>query len=141
MERNLDRGVASWKFRAVLLAVFACIAMALAAVGIYGVVAYSARLRTTEFGIRLALGARPVDLLRHVLQRGLAAPIVGTLLGMPLALAVGRMLESMLFVVRPFDALTHSIVALFVLLIAVAGTLAPAVRASRVDLAEALRAE
>jgi putative ABC transport system permease protein len=85
MEHNLERGVASWKFRAVLLAVFAGIAVALAAVGIYSVVACSVRLRTAEFGIRLALGARPVDLLRHVLRRGLAAPLIGTLLGVPLA--------------------------------------------------------
>ncbi len=141
MERNVERGIANWKFRAVLLTVFASIAAALAAVGIYGVVAYTVRLRRTEFGIRLALGARPFDLLRHVLRRGLIAPFMGTLLGIPLALAVGRMLESMLFGVRSFDALTHSIAALFVLLIATLGTLVPAVRASRVDAADALRAE
>ncbi len=118
MERLLAKSIASSRFNTVLLTVFAFVALALAAVGTYGVMSYAVTQRTHEFGIRMALGAGTLDLLQLVLRRGMTLAIIGVFLGLVGALALTRLMTSLLFEVRPTDAITF--VAVSFSLIAVA---------------------
>jgi predicted permease len=124
-----------------LLGAFAAIALALAAVGIYGVLSYLVSRRTQEIGIRLALGADRSQVLGMVLRRGLSLAAVGILAGLSGAFALTRLMESLLYGVRPHDPLTFAAVAAAVLLIALLASLLPARRATRVSPMIALRAE
>jgi putative ABC transport system permease protein len=124
-----------------LLALFALVALALAAVGVYGVMSYGVVQRTREIGIRMALGARQRDVLRLVVSGG--ARLAGAGIGIGIALAVGlsRVLRGMLYGVNAFDPLTYSGLALALALVAFVATWLPARRAARVDPNIALRAE
>lgn len=133
--------IAPQRFNALLLAVFAFLAIFLAAVGIYGVLAFAVGQRTRELGIRVALGARPADLVRMVVRRGLALAVAGVALGAAGALALSRFLESLLFAVRPGDPEVFAGVASLVVAVALAASYLPARRAGLVDPVRALRGE
>jgi predicted permease len=120
---------------------FGLLALALAAVGVYGVVAYATRQRTHEIGIRMALGARRADILRLVLGQGLRMTLVGLVLGLALSLAVTRFLRHQLLGVAPTDALTYAGVAVLLCLVALAACYIPARRATKVEPTAALRCE
>jgi putative ABC transport system permease protein len=137
----VERSVGLPRFLAQLMGAYAALALLLAAVGLYGVMAYTVAQRTHEIGVRLALGAQPLDVLRMVLRRGLLLAWVGLLLGLAGALAVGRLLQSLLFKVSASDPLTLVAVAALLLLVAALASYGPARRATRVDPLVALRYE
>ena len=120
-----------------------CIALALllAAVGLYGVISYTTQIRTHEFGVRLALGALPTDLLRLVMGHGARLALAGAAIGLVAAGATSRVLSSLLFGVSPTDALTFTCIAVVLLLVALAASGLPARRAARVDPMRTLRCE
>jgi predicted permease len=122
-----------------LLGVFAGIALLLASVGIYGVMAYSVVQRTRELGLRMALGARQSDVLGLVLRQGMTLVLTGVVIGVICALAITRVMASQLYSVRPTDPLTFISVALLLAVIALVATLLPAWRATMVDPTVALR--
>jgi putative ABC transport system permease protein len=143
--RTMDELVAASfgdrRFHLTLLGAFAVVALALAAVGIHGVIAYTVSRRTREMGVRMALGATTRDVLRLVVGQGLGVAGAGLAAGMVGALALRRLVAGMLFDVRPSDPLTCAAVAAVLLAVAAAACLAPARRAARVDPAVALRYE
>jgi predicted permease len=128
-------------FQARLFALFSALALMLAAIGIYGVLAYSVAERTHEIGIRVALGAQARDVARMVLRRTLALSVPGLVLGILGALAVTRVLDRLLFGVKPNDPATFGSVAALLAAVALVAALIPARRAARVDPMVALRAE
>jgi predicted permease len=128
-------------FQARLLALFSILALVLAAIGIYGVLAYSVAERRHEIGIRVALGAQARDVSRMVLRRTLALSVPGLVLGVLGALAVTRVLDRLLFGVKPNDPATLATVATLLAAVALVAALIPARRASRVDPMMALRSE
>jgi len=125
----------------ILLAAFAAISVFLAVVGLYGVMAHLVTQRTQEFGVRMALGARPKDISRSVVRQGLALAAVGIVLGATAALALTRLLTSLLFGVRPQDPATLLAVGLLLSGVAVVASYIPARRAAKVDPMVALRYE
>ena len=129
------------RFNTILLALFAGVALALAVVGIYGVVAWNVAQRTREFGIRQALGADARAILRLVVRHGMRVVLLGLLLGLAGAAAATRALQSMLFDVPAFDPLTFLLVAALLAAVALLACVVPARRATRVDPSTALRAE
>lgn len=129
------------RFYLLLLATFAGVALVLAAVGVFGVVHYSVAQRTHEIGVRIALGAGRGDVLRLVLQRGVALTLAGVVLGLGGALGLGRYLTNQLYRVTPQDPSTLAAVSLLLVAVAVAASWLPAHRATRVDPMEALRHE
>jgi putative ABC transport system permease protein len=135
------RAVAEREFPTALLVVFASIAMILASVGVYAVVAYAASRRTHEIGVRMALGAERSDVRRLVLWQGLAPVAIGVLLGIAGAAAATRLLRSLLFEVAPTDPVTLLTVPLLIVSAAATASFVPALRASRVDPATVLRSE
>jgi putative ABC transport system permease protein len=137
----LSGSLAQPRVYTMLVGAFAALALLLAAVGLYGVVAYTASQRTHEMGVRQALGAARGDILRLVLRQGLALSTAGTALGLLCALAVTRLLRSLVPTVQPGDPLTLLAVSALLMAVAVAATLLPAERASRVDPLVALRCE
>jgi ABC-type antimicrobial peptide transport system permease subunit len=141
MEEVFARALAGRRFALVLAGAFAVAALALAATGLYGVVAYVAAQRRRELGVRVALGARAADVRRLVLGRGLAPAAVGLVAGLAAALAAGRVLAAQLYGVRPADPATFAAVAVALGVVAVAAAWGPARRAARADPAAVLRAE
>jgi ABC-type antimicrobial peptide transport system permease subunit len=129
------------RFVALLLALFAALALALASVGIYGVVSYSVSQRTREIGIRMAFGAEVRDVLGMVLREGLRLVIAGVAVGLLGAWALSRYLTSILYDVRATDPLTYILVALLMTAVALVACLVPARRATKVDPMVALRYE
>jgi putative ABC transport system permease protein len=124
-----------------LLGIFSALAVLLAGIGIYSVLSYSVRQRVPEIGIRLALGARLSDVLRLVLLEGMKPALLGVVIGIAGALALGRVVASLVFQVKPSDPLTFTGVVVLLGLIALLACLIPAYRASRVDPVIALRNE
>jgi len=141
MQHLLAKSIARSRFNTVLLAVFAFVALALAAVGTYGVMSYAVTQRTHEFGIRMALGARALDVLKLVLRRGMALALIGVVVGLAAAFALTRLLSSLLFEVKATDAFTFSAVPLSLIAIALLASYIPARRATKVDPLVALRYE
>jgi predicted permease len=129
------------RFTLYLVALFAAVAAMLAAIGIYGVVSYSVSRRTREFGLRMALGADAWDVLRHVMAQGIRLALAGIVLGISGALALGRVLWSLLYRVSPSDPLTFAAVAISATAITALACYVPARRATAADPAAALRAE
>jgi ABC-type antimicrobial peptide transport system permease subunit len=124
-----------------VLAIFAVVALLLAAVGVYGVIAYDVTQRTREIGVRMALGARPRMVLGLVFRRGLLLTLVGLAGGLVVALGATRLLRSLLYGVEPADPATYAAITLVLAVSAVAATWFPARRATRVDPMEAIRTE
>jgi putative ABC transport system permease protein len=141
MEAMVGGTLRGTRFVVVLLGVFAGLALLLAALGIYGVVAWLVSQRTRELGIRLALGAPPADLVRLVVGQGLRPVLLGLLAGLGLAYALTRLLASQFPDARGNDPLTYAAVAALLVLVGAAACWVPARRASRVDPLAALRAE
>jgi putative ABC transport system permease protein len=123
------------------VAVFAALALALTAVGVYGLVSWTVSERQREIGIRLALGALPRDVLRHFAGQGLRLALAGVLLGLPATVALGRALAGLLFGVRPADPVTLLAVALLVPAVGLTAAWRPARRAAAVDPARSLRTD
>ena len=140
MEAIKSRSVASRRFVLLLVGLFGVLALGLAALGVFGVITLIAEERTTEVGIRLALGATPSQVLHLVIGHALKLALGGIAIGTAIALALGPLLESQLFGVRPMDPLTYAAVALALVVTTVVGALLPARRAMRVDPVHALRA-
>ena len=130
-----------YRFRAVLVATFATLALVLAMVGVFGILAYSVQQRVREIGVRRALGATTGEVLRLVAVSGGGVIAAGALIGLALSLVAARLLTTMLFGVQPLDAATFGGVGLILLLTAAASIAGPAWRAARIDPAVALRME
>ena len=141
MDDVLEAGAAQPRFTTSLLGGLSVTALILAIVGIYGVIAYSVAERTQEMGIRMALGARRGDILAMVLRQGMLLAAIGIALGLAAALALTRLLSSLLYRVSVTDPVTFGGGAAVFLLVALAASLVPARRATRVDPATALRGE
>jgi predicted permease len=140
-EAFLAGPLAQPRLNALLLAVFAGAALALAGIGLFGVVTTMVRLRTREFGVRMALGATAADVRRMVLKRGITVAATGSVLGLAGALLTNRVLTALLYQVSPTDSPTLGIVSALLLAVATLASLIPARQATRVDPMEALRAE
>jgi putative ABC transport system permease protein len=141
VDRLIDRSTAPRRLDLLLLGVFAALALLLAVAGIYGLLAYSVGRRTREIGIRLALGARPAGMLRLVIGEGMKLVLGGLAIGAVAALALTRLMQTLLYGVKAADPLTFAAVAA---LLCAAGALAcylPARRAMKVDPITALRVE
>jgi putative ABC transport system permease protein len=141
MEEVVERSVAERRLNVILLGTFSAIALVLALIGTYGVLAYQISERTREFGIRLALGASARDIVRTVLVQGMMPAIVGVALGLGAAAAVTRAMTSLLFETAPVDPVLFAGVAGLLLAAALVACVVPARRAIGVDPAIALRAE
>jgi putative ABC transport system permease protein len=137
----LSESVADRRFSMVLLGFFALLAIFLAAVGLYGVVAYSVSQRTREIGLRVAIGARPGDVVRMVVGGGMKLAIVGVVIGLVGAVGLAQLVETMLFGVTPSDPASYGATALILLAVAALASYVPARRAMRVDPLTALQAE
>jgi ABC-type antimicrobial peptide transport system permease subunit len=141
MQELYSASLARTSFTLVLLGIAGALALALAVIGIYGVIAYVVAQRTREIGIRSALGARPGQLEQMFLRQGLALTGVGLVVGCVAAIALGRWVSSLLFGVGPFDPVTY-VAALGVIMAAAAlASYVPARRAARIDPSETLRRE
>jgi len=138
---GIESSVAQPRFRTFLLGVFAAMAMALAAIGIFGVISYSVSRRTNEIGIRVALGAQSADILKQVLAEGARLALVGLSLGLAASVVATRFLATLLFGVNPIDPLTFAAVAAILATVALVACYLPARRATRVDPLVALRYE
>ena len=141
MDARLSASVAGPRFYALMLGLFALLALALAAVGIYGVLSYNVSQRHREIGVRMALGAEQRDILRLVVRQGLLLTMVGVALGIAGALAVTRLLTSLLFGIKPTDPIAYTGVSLLLVLVAFVACWVPARRATRQDTMVALRYE
>ena len=141
MQALIGKGLAQPRFNMVLLAVFAAVAMVLAAIGIYGVIAYSVAQRTREIGIRMALGAQRTDMLQMVLRQSLSMVLIGLALGLVAAFAATRLLGSLLYGVGANDIFTYVSVLLLLSATALFASYIPARRAMKVDPVIALRTE
>ena len=141
LQAALSAMLAPRRFVMILLGIFAGIALALATVGIYGLLQYSTARQTHDIGIRMALGARRGDVLRTVLAQGLKLALIGVVVGVGGALAVTRVLSSFLYDVTPTDPLTLAAVSVILVTIALVASYIPARRAARIDPMVALRYE
>jgi len=141
IEQVLSTAVASDRFYTVFFAAFAIVALALAAVGIYGVMSFAVAQRTHEIGLRMALGARRAQVLGQVLREGMATALAGTALGVVGALFIGRALKGAIYGVDASNPLTFVGVAALLLLAALIACVVPARRAATVDPMVALRQE
>jgi predicted permease len=139
MEKSVADSISSKRFTMTLLGVFALLALLLASIGIYGVLSYMVGQRTKEIGVRLALGAQKFDVLRMVLKDGARMTLAGILIGLVGALALTRLMATMLYGVRPTDPLTFVSIAAMLGAIAMLACYLPARRAMKVDPMEALR--
>ena len=136
-----NQSVMAQRFSMILLAVFAAVALMLASVGIYGVVSYIVGQRTQEIGIRIALGARPVQVMRWIMREGARMALIGVAFGLAAALALTRLMASLLYGVSTTDPLTFAGVAILLMGVALVACYVPAWRAMRVDPIVALRHE
>jgi putative ABC transport system permease protein len=135
----MDSSRAQPRFTMLLLGIFSATALALAVIGIYGVLAYSVAQRRQELGIRLALGAERGDILRLVVRQGLILAIAGIAIGLIAALLLTRLMSGMLYKVGALDLATFALTPVIFLFIALLASYLPAQRATRVDPIEALR--
>jgi putative ABC transport system permease protein len=141
LEFYYHQSVAQTSFTVVMLGIAGGMALLLGIVGLYGVIAYSVSRRAREIGIRMALGAQPLNILRLVLKRGTTLILIGLAAGIAFAVGLTRLLGSLLYDVKPTDPLTFILVSLFLTAVALAASYIPARRAMRVDPMVALRYE
>ena len=137
----LNTSVAQERFRTLLMASFSIIALLLAAVGIFGVISFSASQRTREIGIRMALGAERRDVLAMVVGQGLRLALIGVAVGIVGAFALTRFLSTLLYGITPTDPVTFTAVSLILVAVALLACYIPARRAAKVDPMVALRYE
>lgn len=140
LEELLTTSVAQPRFRTLLLGVFAAIALTLAAIGIYGLLSHGVAQRANEFGVRIALGASPADVLRLVIRQGATLAVIGVGIGLFAAIAVVRALDSVLYEISPWDPAAWVVSAATLLAVSLLASWIPARRALRVDPVNALRA-
>lgn len=141
MERLARDSLAMQRFLLLLFGIFAVLALVLACIGIYGVLAYLTGRRVAEIGLRMAIGASPSDVLRLVLQQSLGMTFLGVGIGTVAAVAAGRILESLVEGMQPTVLSTFMVMIPLLVLAAMLASLVPALRASRVDPMQALRQE
>jgi putative ABC transport system permease protein len=141
LDEYVESSMAAPRFDTLVLASFAVLALALTAIGLYGVVSYSVSQRTREIGIRIALGAEHGDILRLVLRQGLALCVIGVGLGLAGSLGLARVIASLLYGIRATDTTTFAGIALLLLIVTVLASYIPARQASAVDPLVALRYE
>ncbi len=141
MDQLLGNALAARRLTLVLLASLALLALLLAALGIYGVIAYSVRQRTHEIGVRIALGAQASDVLRLIIGQGMKLALLSVVIGLAGASALTRVLETLLFDVKASDPLTFGVIALLLTIVALLACWLPARRATKVDPMIALRCE
>jgi ABC-type antimicrobial peptide transport system permease subunit len=141
MDDVVSDAIAPWRFSATTIAILSALALGLAIMGVYGVVRQAVIERVREIAVRVALGALPHDIVRLVLNEGLLLTATGIVLGLALAIGVGRAISSLLFGVQPLDPVTLIIALGLFVVVAIVAMLLPAVRAVRVDPLVALRSE
>jgi putative ABC transport system permease protein len=141
MEENMSASVAQPRFRSWLIAIFAALALLLAAVGVYGVMSFTVTQRTSEIGIRVTLGAQPGDVFGSIVGEGLKLALIGVAVGLVATLSLTRLLQTFLFGVSAFDPVTFIAVAVLLTTVAAFACYFPARRATRVDPMIALRYE
>ena len=141
MQQVVGESTARNDFYMTLLTIFAGVALALAAIGVYGLMAYSVQQRTQEIGVRMALGASPQQVRRMVVIQGMQLALVGVVIGVASALGLTRLMSSLLYGVKPWDPITIALVAVLLSGVTLLATYLPARRASRVDPMVALRYE
>jgi len=141
MTEIISDSLASRRFAMILLGGFAALALILCAMGIYGVISYTAGQRTQEIGIRMALGARRAQVLRMVLGQGMRVAMIGVAIGLASALVLTRLIANLIYGVKPHDPITLTGVAALLVLVALGACYLPALRATRVDPMVALRYE
>lgn len=141
LEDIVSRTIAPWRFSMFVFGLFSAIALAFSAVGLAAVIAYNVKRRTREMGIRLALGARPAQVVGLVVSEGVSLAVAGLAVGLPAAWTLTRFLSSLLFEVTPTDAVTFAIVVVVLVAVALIAAYVPARHAAAVDPVAALRAE
>jgi ABC-type antimicrobial peptide transport system permease subunit len=141
LDEVIGTSLSQQRFSTMLLGIFAGLALFLAAIGIYSVLAYSVRRRVREIGIRMALGAQIKDVLQLVVREGMRPTVLGLAIGIVGALALGRLLSSMIYGVKSTDLLTFITVSVGLLCIGLLASIIPAYRATRVEPVKTLRDE
>ena len=141
LKEELRNSTATRRFNLGLISTFSLLSIVLSAVGLYGVMSYGVNQRTTEIGIRMAVGAQPKDVLKLILREGLVLAVIGTLLGATGALALTRFLSSLLFGISAADPAIYLAASALLLVVAIAACFWPARKASAVQTLEALRYE
>jgi putative ABC transport system permease protein len=141
MTELISNSVAQRRLAMTLLSIFAAVALLLAAIGIYGVMAYAVTQRTHEIGIRMSLGAQRLDVLKLIVGHGMFLAICGVTIGLAAAFALTRLLASLMYEVSPKDPLTFALIPLLLGLVALLACYVPARRATRVDPIIALRCQ
>ena len=141
MNQIVEGSVATPRFAFILVGLFAGLAILLAAIGTYGVIAYSVTQRTPEFGLRMALGAQRLDVLRLVLIQAAKLVLSGTAIGVILALVLARALKSLIYEVSPTDPLTFTAIGIAIIAVAIFACYIPARKATEADPMIALRSE
>jgi putative ABC transport system permease protein len=141
MEQAVAQSVAPRRFSMLLLTVFAMVALALASLGIYGLMSYAVAQRRREIGVRMALGAQVSDVLKLVIGQGMKLVFAGVALGLVASVALTRLMKTLLFGVSATDPLTFGLIAFLLTLVALLACFVPARRAARVNPINALRSE
>jgi ABC-type antimicrobial peptide transport system permease subunit len=141
MQEILDPNVRPWELGATMFTIFGGLALVLASIGLYSVIAYNVAQRSHELGVRIALGAQVRDVLRLVIAGGVRVALAGIVIGGAIALVAGRFVAPLLFHVSPRDPSVFVLVAFTLFTVAVVASLVPALRAAKVDPTVALRAE
>jgi putative ABC transport system permease protein len=141
VRQMIDERISPKRLMTYILAVFGLIALLLASIGIYGVMSYAVTQRTQEIGVRMALGAQALDVLKLVIKKGMAMALVGIVIGLAGAYALTRVLANLLFKVAPTDLVTFAAVSISLIVVALIACYIPARRATKVDPLVALRYE